>query len=177
MPSKRKISGKEIVNDIRAGLSDTELMQKYSVSSRGLQSIFRKLLSAKAIGPVELHERSSYDDSTVDLEEIRQSLRGYTALTATVYEVRSPEIMGTVKDVTEKHIEVTGIEAGFDETRTLVVLVGKSAKIQPIMVKAKCRWCRTDPQGAYQAYFEIVHVDDDDRKELRKLIRAMAVPF
>lgn len=177
MSSKRKISGKEIVNDIRSGLSDTELMQKYGVSSRGLQSIFRKLLSAKAIGPVELHERSSFDDSTVDLEEIRQSFRGYTALTATVYEVRNPEILGTVKDVTEKHIEVTGIQAGFDETRNLVILVGKSARIEPIMLKAKCRWCRTDLRGDHQTYFEIVHVDDDDLNELRKLIRAMAIPF
>lgn len=44
MTEKRKINGQAFINDIRSGMSDTELMLKYKLSSRMLQSLFRTLL-------------------------------------------------------------------------------------------------------------------------------------
>ena len=42
----KKISAKGIMADLRAGLSDTELMKKYDVSYIALQDIFSKLMKA-----------------------------------------------------------------------------------------------------------------------------------
>ena len=58
MEPKRKIKAKEIVNDIREGMSDSQLMEKHSLSSKGLQSVFRKLVDAKAITPREVFNRA-----------------------------------------------------------------------------------------------------------------------
>lgn len=44
MSRKRVIEAKDIVNDIRSGMSEAELMEKYSLSSKGLQSAFQKLI-------------------------------------------------------------------------------------------------------------------------------------
>jgi hypothetical protein len=77
--------------------------------------------------------------------------------------------------VTEKELRTEGIEAGFAETRTFILLSGKAAKIEPIFLRAKCRWCQKDEAtGDYAARFEIVSMTPEHMKELRKLIRAFA---
>jgi hypothetical protein len=178
MLPKRKISSRDIVNDIRTGMSDTELMQKYKLSSRGLQSIFSKLLEAKAVDPSEIYERSSFGDSTVDVEMIHQSLLSYPALHATIYEIRNPEVVGVIRDVTEKRLEIKGIEAGFNETKTFIILTDRRSKIEPVILKAKCRWCKQEEgTGEFLAGFEIAHISDEDMRELKKLIRALRLPF
>jgi hypothetical protein len=64
---KRKITAREILKDIRAGLSDQDLMEKYTLSAQGLQSVFHKLVTAGAITQVELDDRVPISERTVDL--------------------------------------------------------------------------------------------------------------
>ncbi|MEW6139201.1 MAG: hypothetical protein AB1733_13290 [Thermodesulfobacteriota bacterium] len=54
---KRRISAQLALKDIRSGLSDGELMRKYRLSPRGLQSLFQKLLAANYIDLEELDQR------------------------------------------------------------------------------------------------------------------------
>lgn len=176
MSPKRRINGRDFVRDLRAGLSDGELMEKYDLSSRMLQSVFRKLINARAITPADIYERSPFDETTVDVDTISYSLTGYTAMSAHVYEVSTPEILGQVLDLTEKELKTGGIEAGFAQVMTFIVLAGKAAKIEPIYVRAKCKWCNHDETtGEAVAGFEIVEISEEHKKELRKLIRAFAV--
>jgi hypothetical protein len=178
MSSKRQINGRDFVNDIRTGLSDTELMQKYGLSARGLQSIFGKLIDAKAIDPAEIYERSAFGDSTVDVEVIHLSLRGHPSFTPSIYEAVNPEVIGTVRKITEKQLEVVGIEAGFDETKTLIIMIGRHMKVEPVFLKAKCRWCRKEPPGGqHVAGFEITSISEDNLRELKKLIRIVSPPL
>jgi hypothetical protein len=70
MATKRTINAKEIVNDIRSGMTDLQLMAKYTLSERGLESVLRKLLEAKIITKAEVDWRPvDYDDTVfLDLE-------------------------------------------------------------------------------------------------------------
>jgi hypothetical protein len=54
----RQISAKEVVADIRAGATDEFLMKKYGMSEKGLQSLFQKLITAKAISSADLDGRT-----------------------------------------------------------------------------------------------------------------------
>ena len=65
--SKRHLSGKEILQDIRAGMDDAALMIKYQLSAQGLQSVFKKLIAAGALNQAELDGRSSPHDRTINL--------------------------------------------------------------------------------------------------------------
>lgn len=66
MSEKRKIKARDIVNDIRAKMTDAELMTKYNLSAKGLQSVFLKLLDAKAISRSEFDFRPvAYQDTAV----------------------------------------------------------------------------------------------------------------
>ena len=54
---KPKVSAKEISEDIRAGLSNTQIRLKYGLSSKQLESVFRKLVSAGLFSEAELSSR------------------------------------------------------------------------------------------------------------------------
>lgn len=43
----KKISAKAIMTDLKAGVSDTQLMEKYEISFQSLQDLFGKLVDAK----------------------------------------------------------------------------------------------------------------------------------
>ena len=62
---KRKIKAKPFVNDLRNGLGDTELMEKYTLSEDQLHKVFQKLVDAGSIDEMELFMRTSLSDSTI----------------------------------------------------------------------------------------------------------------
>ena len=69
---KRTIKARDFVNDIGLGLSDPQLMSKYGLSLKGLQSVFSKLVQAKAILPEELFDRVPLlGEDSVTVESVR----------------------------------------------------------------------------------------------------------
>ena len=76
---KRKVKAKALVIDIRAGLSDNQLMEKYQVSSKQLQYLFGKLLDAQRIGELELWERTSLSNTSVTkaFVDVHNSLKNF----------------------------------------------------------------------------------------------------
>lgn len=61
----RNIKAKEFIKDVRSGMDDTALMEKYDLSQQGLQKVFQKLVEADFITVLELHERARLTDSQV----------------------------------------------------------------------------------------------------------------
>jgi hypothetical protein len=63
------VMAKDPINDIRLGISDVAMMQKYGVSARGLERLFKKLVEAGAIEQFELDQRmrASQRSHAVDL--------------------------------------------------------------------------------------------------------------
>ncbi len=63
---KARIKAGDAVRDIRSGMTDSQLMEKYGLSAKGLHSLVLKLLEVKAITPAEIKQRSAaYHDTTV----------------------------------------------------------------------------------------------------------------
>ncbi len=69
--AKVKIDAKTALEDIRAGMSDSALMDKHKLSAMGLQSLFDKLLQAGVISRSELEERIPLSQKSVDIEIYR----------------------------------------------------------------------------------------------------------
>jgi hypothetical protein len=63
--SKRKIKAKPFVRDLRNGMGDRELMDKYTLSENQLLKLLHKLVDAGAIDEMELFMRTSLSDSTM----------------------------------------------------------------------------------------------------------------
>ena len=56
---KIQISAQQVLEDIKSGLDDEALMKKYNLTSRQLQRLFRKVIAAGLLTPVELADRSA----------------------------------------------------------------------------------------------------------------------
>ncbi len=64
---KRKITAREVLKDVQAGMNDTALMKKYMLSAQGLQSVFNKMIEARMITGEELDARVPLSERTVDI--------------------------------------------------------------------------------------------------------------
>ena len=67
---KRTIKAKDVVHDIRAHMTDAQLMEKYHLSARGLQSVLKKLVRHNLVSESDLAVRPvGYEDTvTIDLD-------------------------------------------------------------------------------------------------------------
>lgn len=68
--SKREVNAKDFMSDVQEGMDDVELMKKYRLTPKGLDSTFRKLLTVGLISKLELAARTTGQTDTVDLAEI-----------------------------------------------------------------------------------------------------------
>jgi hypothetical protein len=81
--AKRKISVDEIVTDVLAGLSDADLMEKYRLSRKQLDSMFQKLLDRGALRPSDLAEgRQPAFEPTLELASTCPHCGGLNLLNA-----------------------------------------------------------------------------------------------
>jgi len=61
----RQISARGFLNDVTSGLDEHSLMTKYGLSQRELQSLFRQLIEARLVTPLELANRLEITKSQV----------------------------------------------------------------------------------------------------------------
>jgi hypothetical protein len=64
--AKTKINVKQVLADIRSGASDGLLMEKYGLSDKGLDSLFKKLTEANLLSREELSQRRSAASDSAD---------------------------------------------------------------------------------------------------------------
>jgi len=70
----KEVRAQEAVRDIRSGMSDADLMEKYRLTARGLQSLLDQLVKAGALKPTEIEKRVPWSDTTVDLRGVIKRL-------------------------------------------------------------------------------------------------------
>jgi hypothetical protein len=170
MAEKRKINAEDIVRDIRRGCTDKEIMTKYRLSAKGLQSALSKLIKLQVIDPDELEGRSQLFDDTINVLSMRRSVRVPAPYPIEIRDKNNLEYQGMVKDISEVGVGTRDIEANFNEKRTFLVTCDEFVDIDPIEFEAVCRWAKQAEDGSYFAGFEIVNISDENRTELRKLI-------
>lgn len=68
---RRKLDAREILADLRTGLTDIEIMDKYYLNSRSLEAIVEKLVENNLITRSELDERRPITNRSVNFEVFR----------------------------------------------------------------------------------------------------------
>jgi len=176
MQAKRKIEAKNLVIDIRAGFSNLELMEKYSLSSKGLLSAFNKLIESQAVEENELAGRLLTFDDTVDINHAREFPRCYPALGLPIYDKEDSEEGYHVVDLTDKGVQVVGIVAKVGDKKSLIIKAGGlNQKIEPCVFNAECRWVKEDhKKGRSIAGFEITDISYNDLQVLHQVINVLA---
>ncbi|MBI5252264.1 MAG: HD domain-containing protein [Desulfomonile tiedjei] len=92
---KPEIEANQAVEDIRSGFDDTELMKKYGLSARGLQSLFAKLVSAGVLRKSEIEARNSNATTSIIVDLVSP---GEEADTAPVPFEERPRVIAISED-------------------------------------------------------------------------------
>jgi hypothetical protein len=175
MQAKRKITAKKLVDDIRSGLSNLELMEKYRLSSKGLLSAFNKLIDSQTMEDRELAGRIPLLDDTIDIDHAREFPRCYPALGLPIYDEKDSEVVYHVADVTEKGVQVVGMPAQVGDLKTLIIKAGGlDERIKPCTFDAECRWVKVGhKKGNSLAGFEITYISDKNLEVLLHIIQLL----
>lgn len=172
----RRIDGSDMVKDIRSGMTDSELMQKYGLSPEGLGFVFQTLTSTNVIAVEELYGTSVTQQDTVFVESVSELPGHHLAMAVEVYESTHPENRGMLSNVTDKEIVVAGMAARIGDTKTFVIPADNFIEADPVVLEARCRRAEKEKDtGEWLARFEITGISKKCLDDLRRLIRSL--PF
>jgi hypothetical protein len=170
----QQIDARDIVKDIRSGMTDSELMKKYDLSSEGLRFALQTLTDTEVIALEELYAASSSAHDTVFVENMRELPRQHLAMAVTIYEATRPEVKGTLRDISEKGVGITGIPARVGEVKTLAIPAETFTEVDNIVFEAKCVWAEMEgTEEEYVAGFQITSISEKCLDHLRLLIRSV----
>lgn len=176
--TKQVIDAKKIVRDIRSGMNDAELMRRYGLSAKGLESAFNKLINSRIMTIEEIygHPSRTGQDTVIIVDDLRELPRHYLSVVVTVYDPHRPDKAGELRDITEKGIGIRGIQARIGETKTLVIDCRNFLDVAAIWFDAECVWIEPSKKPEdWQGGFQIKKITPQDLTHLRKLIGLFAL--
>ena len=176
MRPKRQIPAGPVVADIRAGMTNAQLMKRYRISSGMLEKIFKKLQDANLITERDLHGRRLSPQEGVVHGAIRQEPRCYTIMRLTITDLGNLEADCYVKDLSEKGLQIASLRSNVGEKKNFLIQASEFADVEPFSFEAECLWARTKQNSdRYLAGFEITGISDDDLQRLREFIRSATI--
>lgn len=175
VPTKTIHVGK-LLKDILSGFTGNQLMEKFGLSPSELQTVLKRLVRSRVLGVADLGLELYLRLEANVPENIRADERLRLEFDVSVCAVDQPDMIGTVRDITEKGIGTNGIEAKVDETKTLMVMGDVLGQVAPFVFKAKCRWTGTRrADGVSLAGFQIIRIPDRDLVQLRRLVELVTL--
>src|SRR5271157_133817 len=174
MGQERRINGRAILNDLRSGVADSELLVKYKLSSKSLQTLFKKLVASKAISQAELYEMSPSYRERIDRIRARVYPRADLTVRVPIYEIGSGA-RGVLRDISETGLRVGGIESSVGQSKTFQIPIDMFIEAEPLLIIAQCKWAEI--KGRQRRYpvagFEIMDLSETDSLVLRNFIKFM----
>lgn len=173
-PVLRCIEGEEIVSDIRGGMTEGDLKRKYELSSSALSKAVQLLLDSNHLSRCDLARGAVPYEKVVDPGKARCVERYYFDFDLPVVAMDSPETVGKVRDLTTRGLGTEGIHASVGDVKTLRVQHERFVLLKAFTFQAQCRWIKADERGnGLIAGFRITSISDEDREQLRKLVRLL----
>jgi hypothetical protein len=174
MTAKREIKAKDVMRDIRAGLSNDELMQIYHLTLKGLRSVFKKLVDAGIVKMDEIEGRMPVIGDEARITDRRKQRRWYPIIPFPICDLDDLRIEGGVLDINEKGFKATGIRARLGERKNLLIAAEDFHEVYPFSFEAECRWIKVNSDGTEVVGFEITFMPEVGSGELRKLLQSIA---
>jgi PAS domain S-box-containing protein len=190
-PQRKTIKSGQIKADVRAGSTDVEIMEKYGITSDGLDQIFNQMVAAGVVSADEV-KRPPREPIAASLphgqehqpevqephdETVKRALpRHYMVVSVPVYEADNLLSEGIIIDINDKGLQIQGIRTMKGETKAFLIQGDGFHDVYPFVFDAVCRWAKIDEAtGDTVAGYEIIEISDSSLDELRKLISALSI--
>lgn len=172
MNTQKTLEISEILNDIKGGLTDFEVIEKHRLSCEELKQALRELVDTRLLTPREGFLRSIFYDQTLETERRRALPREPLLLLIPVYDMKSPENAGLLTDVSEIGCGVRGLLASPGQRLRLAIDSKELSLSELIVFDALCRWSAANvPDAEPVAGFEIINIGESDKQRLKDLVR------
>lgn len=169
---KRRIRAGPIIHDIRSGLTDSELAEKYNLRPSALHRLFRSLVGAGVVSHEELCQRSALYRETTEQKKRRLRPRVGLSIRLPIYDIGSRSF-GIVRDISETGLRVAGITSIEGEIKTFQIPIHMFMNADRMLFMAKCLW--VTEKGTKQNYsvagFELMNLMDADLNGLRNFVK------
>ena len=175
MSTKRTIKAKEIVSDIRSGMTNRQLMDKYNISLDKLHNIFKQLLDSHTLERTELEPLISIPHLRINGGKRRRLHRSYVFVKLPIYDLENLINRGTVIDISEVGLQISGIPTKVGDTKELLVQADYFADVFPFVFESKCKWSSKAEDGNLFSGFEITSITEGALEELRKITNLLAL--
>jgi hypothetical protein len=170
MEKEIKIRGKEVLSDIRSGMTESQLRTKYSLSSRGLIRLFDRLVDKQLIETSELFQRYPSYRKAVDHLGQRKAPRARLTVPMLIYDIDSSAI-GVVRDLSMTGLRVAGLKTKVGDRKTFQIPVDMFINNDPLLVIVECCWVKSREDKKYQlAGFKILNLSERDASVLKTFI-------
>jgi hypothetical protein len=169
--SKPKAMLTRILNEVRSGMIDSQILKKHGLSCSELRDIFKDMLESGAIALPEVFYRPVWFDPSAETESARRFPRHYLAFLLPVHEVTRPQVKGWVADITEEGLGVHRLTAIPGEIVQLVITPLAPMKGKEIRLEAECRWVSEDLAGMPCAGFRIRRISREGLERLRLFLK------
>lgn len=166
----------ELIDDIRCGITDFDLIEKYQISAKTLKALFNQLLDERKVTGAELYWRPLMCDDSVESESRRVLPRYLAAFLIPAHFEEDPQTKGWIFDINDKGLRIFGLAAIPGEVKKIVISVRQMKEIKEIVAEAECRWyAQEGPEARHMAGFRITSITPENLREFRDLIRQMTV--
>ena len=172
MTEQRKIKVGEVVIDIRSGMTDAQLMEKYKISAIALRQLFKQLLEAKAIQFAELRARNAPYQDAATLDDFRSAIRDQVTFPLAIYEENHPENSGAICDISRTGLRTRGIKSHKGEIKTFVVPAEKSNISSTIVFQAICKWNQIETGSGDFGGFDLIKILNGNWRELQAFVQS-----
>jgi hypothetical protein len=164
----RKIKARKIVGDIRARVSDFEIISKYGLSLEQLEKVLEALLEAGEIRSSEIKETGPFFDNPVNRSKTRRFPRTYLRVPLEIEDLNDCANRGLLIDLSDEGFRTRGITAVVGEENVFLVSLKEDRK-RIVRLLATCIWAKQDVDAKVlqEAGFKIVHVSEGDWLQLQ----------
>lgn len=172
----RKIDLEEISRDMRLGLGDVPIMEKYHLEPGEFMWLLEKLKELDAIDSADFNRRMQGRQSEGGKIQKRAIPRTYLLYNIPIYDMTNLSIHGVVTDLTKEGLQIMGIEAEVGEVRNFVIRSDLFPTTASFGFEAVCKWMRIDRiSGDSSGGFEITTISNAALRELAKITNVLGV--
>jgi hypothetical protein len=106
----------------------------------------------------------------------RRLKRKYMLFKIPAYDAQTRRFIGLVQDITEKGLQLFGVEVEINSRKRLIVQASDYVKSAPLHFEVQCRWTRKEsPLGYFVTGLEITSINEDSRSALLHLIESLTI--
>jgi hypothetical protein len=164
MAMRRQIRSKDFLADVRAGMTPSELMEKYKLSKPAFRGLIKKIVEFQ----------KSHKDLSGSCEDKRRYPRTAIDFPLWIYDSIDQIQDGRVLDLSVKGVRIEGLPASVGDERTFIVRFRAEQRNQPFVFDAVCRWAARNGHSGDKCVsgFEITHISGINAAILESLTTA-----